>query len=140
MLKISNDYDVHRRSMTETVFINVCELSLAKLNAGLCVGKRRPKRCGVIPPLHSKFDSKRPKLGMLFDDPYDMIVALKNCSFGLGRNVVNVCSSITLMLEPLSSSIVRWAFSTLTLEGGNVVSGLASLSVYTYLKSLSVST
>ena len=69
-----------------------------------------------------------------------MILTLTDCSFCLGRNVANVRSSITLMLEPVSSIIVRWAFSTLTLVCGNFVSGLASLSVYRYSRSLSVCT
>ena len=67
---------------------------------------------------------------MLFDDPYAMILTLTDCSFGVGRNVANVRSSITLILEPVSSIIVRWAFSTLSLVCGNFASGLASLSVY----------
>ena len=65
---------------------------------------------------------------------------LTNCSFGLGRNVATIRSSITLMLDPVSSIIVRWVFSILTLVGRNLISGLASLSVYTYSRSLSVCT
>ena len=49
-----------------------------------------------------------------------MIVVLTNCSFGLGRTVANVRSSVTLMLDTVSSIIVRWAFSTLTLVCGGI--------------------
>ena len=57
MLKISNEYDIHRRSMMETdfhiIYYGVIP-PLAEPNAGPYVGKRRHKRCGVIPPIGTR--------------------------------------------------------------------------------------